>query len=129
LTKKGNSQIIFEEEIMAQRNDKTVQAAVPGADADNVKATIRWDVAKMQTTYANVCNVSSTREEFTLLFGINKTWNPEQRELTVDISDRVILNPFAAKRLSLLLRNIVRQHESRFGEIQLEAAEKPEENA
>lgn len=114
---------------MAQKNDRTVQAAVPGTDADNVKATIRWDVAKMQTTYANVCNVSSTREEFTLLFGINKTWNPEQRELTVDISDRVILNPFAAKRMALLLRNIVRQHESRFGEIQLEAAEKPEENA
>jgi predicted ATPase len=90
----------FEEENMAQKNEKTVQASLPGADADNVKATIRWDVAKMQTTYANVCNVSSTREEFTLLFGINKTWNPEQRELTVDISDRVILNPFAAKRLS-----------------------------
>jgi hypothetical protein len=114
---------------MAQKNDKTVQATAPGAEADGLKATIRWDVAKMQTTYANVANVSSTREEFTILFGINKTWNPEQRELTVDISDRVILNPYAAKRLSLLLRNIVRQHESRFGEIQLEAAERPEENA
>jgi hypothetical protein len=114
---------------MAQKSDKTIETTAPAADADSRKATIRWDVAKMQTTYANVANVSSTREEFTILFGINKTWNPEQRELTVDISDRVILNPYAAKRLALLLRNIVRQHESRFGEIQLEAAESPEGNA
>jgi len=129
LTKKGNWQNTFQEENMAQKNERPVQTATPAADADSVKATIRWDVAKMQTTYANVANVSSTREEFTLLFGINKTWNPEQRELTVDISDRVILNPYAAKRLSVLLRNIVQQHESRFGEIQLETAEKHGENA
>jgi hypothetical protein len=114
---------------MAQKSDKTVQAVIPETDAGNVKAKIRWDVGKMQTTYANVCNVSSTREEFTFLFGINKAWNPEQRELTVDISDRVILNPYAAKRLSLLLRNIVRQHEARFGEINLEPVAKPVENA
>jgi hypothetical protein len=114
---------------MVQKNEKTVEAIIPETDAGNAKTKIRWDVDRMQTTYANVCNVSSTREEFTFLFGINKAWNPEKRELTVDISDRVILNPFAAKRLAILLRNIVRQHESRFGEIRLEPVVKQEENA
>lgn len=92
------------------------------AGADETKTTIKWDVASMQTSYANVCNVSSTREEFTLLFGINKTWNPEQRELTVDMSDRIILNPFAAKRMAALLANVIRQYEERYGEISMEAA-------
>jgi hypothetical protein len=108
---------------MAAKNEKNTQNPVTVTD-ENTKTKIRWDVAKMQTSYANVCNVSSTHEEFTLLFGINKTWNAEQRELTVDISDRIILNPYAAKRLALLLQNVVLQHESRFGEIKLEATEK-----
>lgn len=108
---------------MAVKNEKNVQNPVTVTDEETAKTKIRWDVAKMQTSYANVCNVSSTHEEFTLLFGINKTWNAEQRELTVDISDRIILNPYAAKRLALLMQNIVLQHEERFGEIKLEAAE------
>lgn len=112
---------------MAQKSEKTVQAAIPEADAGNAKATIRSNVDKMQTAYANVCNVFGTREEFTFLFGISKGWNPDQRELTVDIGNRIILNPFAAKRLFLLLQNTVRQHESRFGEIKLEPVAKPEE--
>jgi hypothetical protein len=110
------------EESMVAKSEKNIQNPVIATDEEEAKAKIRWDVARMQTSYANVCNVSSTREEFTFLFGINKTWNAEQRELTVDISDRIILNPYAAKRLSLLLQNILLQHESRFGEIKLEVA-------
>lgn len=107
----------------AQKKDSELTKDVAGAGTDDMKTTIKWDVAKMSTSYANVCNVSSTREEFTILFGINKTWNPEQRELTVDMSDRVILNPFAAKRMALLLSNVIRQYEERYGEISIEAGE------
>jgi hypothetical protein len=34
--------------------------------------TVRWDDAQMQTSYANACNVVSTREEVVLFFGINQ---------------------------------------------------------
>jgi hypothetical protein len=111
---------------MAAKSEKNTQNPITVTD-ENAKTKIRWDVAKMQTSYANVCNVSSTHEEFTLLFGINKTWNAEQRELTVDISDRIILNPYAAKRLAMLLHNVVSQHEGRFGEIKLESPENSSE--
>ncbi len=107
----------------AQKKENDATQEVPAAGSDDMKTTIKWDVAKMSTSYANVCNVSSTREEFTILFGINKTWNPEQRELTVDMSDRVILNPFAAKRMALLLSNVIRQYEDRYGEISVDAGE------
>ena len=88
---------------------------------------VNWDDSGMKTTYANVCNVSSTREEVTLLFGTNQTWNTGQNEFTIKLSDRIILNPFAAKRLLLLLNNVVQQYEQRFGALEFEA--RPSTNA
>lgn len=84
---------------------------------------VRWDDSNMSSSYANVCNVSSTREEMTLLFGTNQSWNPGQPEVVVTLSDRVVLNPFAAKRLSMLLNGVVEEYEKRFGELNIEAAQ------
>jgi hypothetical protein len=84
--------------------------------------TIRWDDSKMRSVYANVCNVSSTREEVTLLFGTNQAWRTGQKEVAIELTDRVIVSPFAAKRLSLLLNGVVAEYEKRFGT--LDEAEK-----
>jgi len=78
-----------------------------------------WDDTQLKTTYANVCNVTSTREEVSLFFGTNQTWNTGQGELRVALSDRIILNPFAAKRLSMLLGNVLKEYETLFGEVQI----------
>ena len=77
--------------------------------------TIRWDDSKMRSVYANVCNVSSTREEVTLLFGTNQAWRSGQKEVGIELTDRIIVSPFAAKRLSVLLSGIVEEYETRFG--------------
>ena len=82
--------------------------------------TIRWDDSNLKSSYANVCNVSSTREEVVLVFGINQAWERGQAEMQVQLSDRIILSPFAAKRLAGLLNNVVREYESRFGTLNLE---------
>lgn len=82
---------------------------------------VRWDDSKMANSYANVCNVSSTREELTLLFGTNKSLHTGQAQLTVELTNRIILNPYAAKRLSVLLSNVVSQYEARFGPLPVEA--------
>ena len=88
-------------------------------EKDNKKAveppTIRWNDSNMRSVYANVCNVSSTREEVTLLFGTNQAWRAGQKEVGVDLTDRVILSPFAAKRLARLLNGVVNEYEKRFG--------------
>jgi len=86
---------------------------------ERVVPNIRWDDSDMGTSYANVCNVSSSREEVTLLFGTNQTWHTGQSEFTVKLSDRVIISPFAAKRLLALLQNVVGQYEDRFGELDI----------
>jgi hypothetical protein len=86
---------------------------------------VRWDTSKMTSTYANVCNVSSTREEVTLLFGTNQTWYTGQDELKVELSDRIVMSPFAAKRLSALLANVMREYERRFGSLPIEPEPTP----
>lgn len=94
---------------MSDSNDKKAKTgSVP---------KLNWDDSKMRSTYANVCNVSSTREEVTLLFGTNSTWHTGQKEVSISLSDRVILNPHAAKRLSTLLNNVIGEYEARFGPV------------
>lgn len=81
---------------------------------------IRWDDAQMQSSYANVANVASTREEVVLLFGINQAWHAGQKEVPVQLTNRIILSPFAAKRLQTLLGNVISEYETRFGQIGIE---------
>jgi hypothetical protein len=83
---------------------------------------IKWDDSNMKSAYANVCNVSSTREEVVLLFGVNQAWNRGQKEVTIQLTDRIIVSPFAAKRLSLLLNAVVKEYENRFGALNVEGA-------
>src|SRR5256885_4332772 len=88
---------------------------------------IKWDDSNMRSSYANVCNVSSTREEVVLLFGVNQAWNRGQKEVTIQLTDRIIVSPFAAKRLSMLLGAVVKEYESRFGVLNVEGV--PVQNA
>jgi hypothetical protein len=75
----------------------------------------------MKSSYANVCNVTSTREEVVMLFGMNQAWNRGQKEVTIQLTDRIVVSPFAAKRLSMLLGNVVKEYESRFGPLNIDA--------
>lgn len=81
---------------------------------------IRWDSSSMRSVYANVCNVAGTREEIVLFFGMNQAWDAAQKEMTVQVSDRIVLSPFVAKRLSILLQNVVRNYETKFGKLDVE---------
>jgi uncharacterized protein DUF3467 len=82
---------------------------------------IKWDDASMRSSYANVCNVTSTREEVVMLFGINQAWNRGQKEVTIQLTDRIIISPYAAKRLASLLDGVVKEYEKRFGTLNVEA--------
>jgi hypothetical protein len=81
---------------------------------------IKWDDTAMKSSYANVCNVTSTREEVVMLFGINQAWNRGQKEVTIQLTDRIIISPYAAKRLVMLLEGVVKEYEKRFGALNVE---------
>ncbi len=103
---------------MAKEKETTGITESPAAAGTQVK--IRWDDSNMRNVYANVCNVAGTREEIVLLFGMNQAWHAGQKELTVQLSDRIVLSPYAAKRLALLLNNVIRDYESKFGTLEIE---------
>jgi hypothetical protein len=93
----------------------TKAPAAPAEATATAGPRVRWDDTNMKSSYANVCNVASTREEVVLLFGINQAWHSAQKEIPVQLTDRIILSPHAAKRLSALLDNVLREYETRFG--------------
>lgn len=101
---------------MAQNGGKN-----PGQGAA-ATPTVNWDDTNMQTSYANVCNVAGTREEVNLLFGTNQTWRAGQSEFTIELSNRIVLSTYAAKRLWYLLDATIKKHEASFGEIKIDQA-------
>ena len=90
-------------------------------DAQIVEAQLQWDDRKMATSFANVVNIQSTREQVDLFFGTNQTWNVgSERTLSIELSNRVILSPFAAKRLSVALARVIREYEARYGALDVD---------
>ncbi len=104
-------------------SDEDSARETPATTQEDVRAatqpTIKWDDSNMRSSYANVCNVSSTQEEVVLMFGINQAWDTAKKEVRVQLSDRVILSPYAAKRLTNVLSSVMREHELRFGDVRV----------
>lgn len=89
---------------------------------------IRWDDSSMRSLYSNVCNATGTREEIVLLFGVHQAWRSGVKDVTVQLQDRIILSPFAAKRLNTLLSRVLREYESRYGTLDAEPSAVPGES-
>ena len=99
-------------------SQETKKAATENGNLLNdVPSKIVWDDSSMRSVYANVTNVTGGREELIILFGMNQAWQPSQKEVKVQLSDRVVLSPFAAKRLAILLGRTLAEYEKRFGTI------------
>jgi hypothetical protein len=99
------------------------EPAAPAAPKPATGPIVKFDDTGISNAYANVCNVSSSREEVVLVFGMNNAWERDASEVRVKLNSRVILSPFAAKRLSMLLESVVKQYEGRFGEINVGIAQ------
>jgi hypothetical protein len=97
---------------MNQEANKTVKTSVG-------EQQIEWDDSAMRSIYANVVNVASTREEVFVLLGTHQHWHGGGGPVKVKLSERVVLNPFAAKRLSILLTSLIREYEAKYGQLQL----------
>lgn len=109
-------------------SDKATPAAKPaevnGGAADGTVngKTINWHDANMESLYANIATATANREEFFLLFGTHQNWRGSQSErqaIDVELSKRIVMSPFAAKRLSLILAHSIKAYEDQFGRIDL----------
>ena len=82
---------------------------------------IVWDDSNIRNVYSNVADVTGTLEEIMLLFGENQTGHTDQKELRVQLKERVVLGPLAAKRLALLLNKCIQEYESKHGPLKVES--------
>lgn len=91
------------------------QASPPGT-----RQTLRFRTDDLKSSYCNMCNATSTREEVVLNFGLNQNWDQPTAQpdvLEVDLQHRVVLSPFAAKRLSEALTQLMADYEARYGKL------------
>ena len=104
---------------------------------------LRIDERNMRTSYANAFRTNGTAEEVMLDFGLNLVspatqqqaagkqqqqqpvgQQQQQPEIIFQVSDRVILNYYSAKRLAITLSQLIRRHEDQFGELELDVAKR-----
>jgi hypothetical protein len=95
---------------------------IEGAPSALNGVKINWDDSDMQSAYANIGTATANREEFFLLFGTHQHWRgtrEETDEVTVKLAHRMVMSPFAAKRLALILTQSLKAYEDQFGKIEV----------
>jgi len=98
---------------------------------------LRIDERNMRSSYANAFRTNGTAEEVMLDFGLNLIspaaqqqaagqagTQQQQPEIIFQVSDRVILNYYSAKRLAITLSQLIRRHEDQFGQLELDVAKR-----
>lgn len=92
-------------------------ARAAAAEARPAGPRVTFDTSALKSSYCNVCNGSSTREEVVLNFGVNTTWDRAQDELEVALHHRIVMSPQAALRIRDLLVQLIDEHEKRHGKL------------
>jgi len=87
----------------------------------NAQSGIRWDSSNMRSTHADAVDVSVTREEIVLSFGVNQSRDAREPQAVVQALETITLNPFTAKRFVTLLNRIIQEYESKFGPLEVKS--------
>ena len=94
----------------------SAQPANPGAATEDPQA--RQQVAiedkDAATLYANFCRVTGTPEELIIDFGLNTQPMGVPSE-PIEVSERIVMNYYTAKRMLSALSMSVQRHEAAFG--------------
>ena len=94
--------------------------SVSGGQTQQPQLQVSIDDSSTPVTYSANVRVSNTAEEVFLDFagGLRPT-GPNSAILKVD--ERIVMNPWAAKRLALALNDTIARYEQTYGELELDA--------
>lgn len=76
---------------------------------------VKWNVEQLKSSYVNFANANSTQEEVVINFGMNNNWDRQAGEVDIELTHRIVMSPYATKRLAELLTKVVSQYETRYG--------------
>lgn len=104
---------------MAKSDAEATPKAAASVEVKKAGGTgVKWNTDQLKSSYANFANATSTREEVVINFGVNHNWDRSNlQELEIELSHRIVLSPFAAKRLHELLAKLMLEYEARYGEL------------
>ncbi|MCX7402784.1 MAG: DUF3467 domain-containing protein [Planctomycetia bacterium] len=97
--------------------DETRPVVARPAPAPEQPMQVPVDESHILATYANFCRVTGTPEELIVDFGLNKQVAGISPE-TIQLTQRIIVNFFTAKRLAYALQMAVQRHEQAFGNLE-----------
>ncbi len=72
------------------------------------------DASKAHAAYANFCRVTGTPEELIIDFGLNTQPMGVPNE-PIEVSERIVMNFYTAKRMMTALSMSLQRHEATFG--------------
>ena len=84
------------------------------APADPQRQQVTVDASKAHAAYTNFCRVTGTPEELIIDFGLNAQPMGVPTE-PIEISERIVMNYFTAKRMMGALQMSLQRHEAAFG--------------
>lgn len=100
------------------KGSKTAEKAAPGTrKVSSAGSQVAFNTDDLKSTYCNVCNGSSTREEVVINFGVNDSWDMGKETITVNLQHRIVMSPHAAKRVRDMMIRLIDEHESRYGQL------------
>ena len=94
----------------SQNNGPQREMSEPGRSAPKLNV----DASNINAGYSNFCRVTGTPEEVVLDFGMNDQPFGES-DRPIQITHRVVLNYFTAKRMLAALQMTIGRHEQAFG--------------
>lgn len=99
---------------MAKENGSKSAPPKP-ATKPTAASQVAFNTAELKSSYCNVCNGSSTREEVVVNFGVNDNWDMGKEKIEVSLQHRIVMSPHAAKRVRDMMIRLIEEHESRYG--------------
>jgi len=110
-------EVVEEQTAEAEAETAPAEAAEAEAQPGQIQQRITVDDAGVTAAYSNFCRVSSTPEELILDLGLNPT--PfANGDITVPVTQRIIMNHITAKRMLGLLSATLQRHEQAFGVVE-----------
>ena len=86
--------------------------------SEKAGSKIKFRTENLKSSYCNICNGSSTREEVVINFGVNNDWDMGRPEIDVDLQHRIVMSPYAAKRVRDMMNRLLEEHETRYGKLE-----------
>ena len=92
----------------------------PQQQLEQTKLSIQ--VGNARTTYANLARVTGTPEEVILDLALNPNAFGQVLDESIQVDHRIVMSYAASKRLLMVLNEVVRRYEERFGHIEIDVA-------